>query len=138
MPAVSKIDPAAAQTPQLYRPQSTGFRRATYVDRTIGSVHMGAGICFLDPNGAIQPHLHSFEESFYILEGNLALEIGKETHAVSPGNFGLIPTGVPHHWKNAGTGTARWLEMQAPQPRPIEYGSDTYFTREAACPETKA
>ena len=54
MHAVSKIDPAAAQTPQLYQPHSIGFRRATYVDRAMGSVHMGTGICFLDPNGAIQ------------------------------------------------------------------------------------
>ncbi len=48
MHAVSKIDPAAAQTPQLYQQHSTGFRRATYVDRAMGSVHMGTGICFLD------------------------------------------------------------------------------------------
>ncbi len=72
MHAVSKIDPAAAQTPQLYQPHSTGFRRATYVDRAMGSVHMGTGICFLDPGGPSNSHLHSFEESFYILEGTVA------------------------------------------------------------------
>ena len=54
MHAVSKIDPAAAQTPQLYQPHSTGFRRATYVDRAMGSVHMGTGICFLDAGGVVQ------------------------------------------------------------------------------------
>jgi mannose-6-phosphate isomerase-like protein (cupin superfamily) len=128
MHAVSKIDPAAARTPQLYRPHSTGFRRASYVDRAMGSVHMGTGICFLDSGGAIQPHLHSFEESFYVLEGALTVEIGKTTQTLGPGNFGLIPTGTAHSWKNPGAGTARWLEMQAPQPRPLEYGHDTFFT----------
>src|SRR5580704_4397561 len=127
MHAVSKIDPAAAQTPRLYQPHSTGFRRATYVDRAMGSGHMGTGICFLDAAGAIQPHLHSFEESFYILEGTVAVEIGEKTHTLGPGNFGLISTGTAHSWKNAGAGTARWLEMQAPQPRPLEYGKDTFF-----------
>ena len=122
MHAVSRIDPAAAQTPQLYRQHSTGFRRATYVDRAMGSVHMGTGICFLDAGGSIATHLHSFEESFYILEGGVTVEIGEKAHTLGPGNFGLIPTGVPHSWKNPGTGTARWLEMQAPQPRPVEYG----------------
>ena len=67
---VSKIDETLAAKPKLYEKQSAGFRRAAYVERAMGSVHMGAGICYLDANGAIQPHLHSFEESFYILEGN--------------------------------------------------------------------
>ena len=136
MHAVSKIDPAAAQTPQLYREYSVGFRRATYVDRATGSVHMGAGICFLDPEGTIQPHLHSFEESFYILEGTLVLEVGDKPHTLGPGNFGLIPTGTPHAWKNGGSGPARWLEMQAPQPRALEYaGKDTFFTGHAPAPD---
>jgi len=132
MHAVSKIDPAAAETPLLYRPHSTGFLRATYVDRAMGSVHMGTGICFLDAGGAVQPHLHSFEESFYILEGAVSVEMGDKPHLLGPGNFGLIPTGTRHSWKNAGPGAARWLEMQAPQPRPSEYGSDTFFSGEGA------
>jgi quercetin dioxygenase-like cupin family protein len=127
MHAVSRIDPATAQAPPLYKQHSTGFRRATYVDRAVGSVHMGVGICFLDGGGAIDPHFHSFEESFYVLEGALAVEIGGKTHTLAPGNFGLIPTGMAHAWKNAGRTTARWLEMQAPQPRGNEYGKDTFF-----------
>lgn len=131
MHAVSKIDPAAARTPQTYQSHSTGFRRATYVDGAMGSVHMGTGICFLDAGGCIESHLHSFEESFYVLEGQVSLQVGDKTHILGPGNFGLIPTGAVHSWKNAASGTARWLEMQAPQPRPLEYGKDTFFTRES-------
>ncbi len=63
---VSKIDQASATTPTLYQQHSTGFQRAEYVDRAVGSVHMGTGICFLAAGGLIEPHLHSFEESFYI------------------------------------------------------------------------
>ena len=85
---VSKIDPASALTPHLYRAHSSGFRRATYVDRGMGSVHMGVGVCFLDPNGVIQPHLHSFEESFYILEGAVTLETGGKIHELGPGQLG--------------------------------------------------
>ncbi len=128
---VSRINPSTAKTPPLYLQHSTGFRRATYVDRAMGSVHMGVGICYLDPGGVIQPHVHSFEESFYILEGGLegsnAVEIGDQRHTLGPGHFGLINTGVRHAWHNTGDRTAVWLEMQAPQPRPIEYGKDTFF-----------
>ena len=124
---VSKKDSSIAQTPKAYENQSSGFRRATYVDRAMGSVHMGTGICDLDANGVISPHLHSFEESFYILEGNLVVQVGEQAYQIAPGNFGLISTGVPHSWRNLGEVTARWLEMQAPQPRPLDDGRDTFF-----------
>ncbi len=139
---VSKIDEAKSQTPKLYEQQSSGFRRAAYVDRAMGSVHMGTGICYLDANGIIQPHLHSFEESFYILEGNVIAQIGDQAYLLSPGHFGLIGTGVKHAFRNVGNQPARWLEMQAPQPRPIEYGRDTFFVSgevsgEANAPENE-
>jgi mannose-6-phosphate isomerase-like protein (cupin superfamily) len=88
---------------------------------------MGVGICYLEPNGLIRPHLHAFEESFYILEGTMQVQIGGKSHQLNPGNFGLISTGVQHAWSNTGQQTARWLEMQAPQPRSPEYGLDTFF-----------
>src|SRR6266446_5522855 len=125
---VSKINEAAAETPQLYAPHSTGFRRATYVDRAVGSVHMGVGVCFLAPGGVIRSHLHSFEESFFVLEGTVIAQIGEQSRQLGPGDFGLIGTGVPHAWRNAGDQPVRWLEMQAPQPRPADYGRDTFFT----------
>jgi mannose-6-phosphate isomerase-like protein (cupin superfamily) len=127
MHSVSKVDEAAAQTPQLYGSHSSGFRRATYVDHRVGSVHMGVGVCFLDPKGAISPHVHSFEESFYVLEGNPIVQIGGKSYTLGPGHFGLISTGVPHAWRNASNARVRWLEMQAPQPRPADYGKDTFF-----------
>jgi mannose-6-phosphate isomerase-like protein (cupin superfamily) len=116
-----------AEIPELYRQGSTGFRRATYVERSMGSVHMGVGICYLDANGAIRPHIHSFEESFYVLEGSLSLQIAGQAYQLGAGHFGLISTGVPHSWRNPSEQSARWLEMQAPQPRPLEYGRDTFF-----------
>jgi len=133
---VSKIDPSAAQTPKFYEPHSTGFRRATYVDRAMGSVHMGVGVCYLEHGGVIRPHIHSFEESFYILEGHVTLQVGERSHTLEPGFFGLIPTGVRHSWRNVWTNPGdqpvRWLEMQAPQPRPLDYGKDTFFAHDDA------
>ena len=135
---VSKIDPSFAKTPQLYEQNSSGFRRATYVDRVMGSVHMGTSICYLDARGVLQPHLHSFEESFYILEGSPIVQIGEQTYQLGPGNFGLISTGVWHAFRNAGNQPARWLEMQAPQPRAMDYGRDTFFIGGEASEGAKA
>src|SRR5437868_6129264 len=93
---VSKIDPATAKTPPLYTHHSTGFQRSTYVDRAMGSVHMGVGVCFLDAGGSIEPHVHSFEESFFILEGSVIALIGEQSFTLGPGDYGLISTGVRH------------------------------------------
>jgi quercetin dioxygenase-like cupin family protein len=122
---VSKIDSSTAQTPKLY--DSSGFRYAGYVNRGIGSVHMGTGICYLDANGKIESHIHSFEESFYILEGDVTLQIGEQTHQLSTGNYGLISTGVKHSFHNGSDKPVRWLEMHSPQPRTMDYGCDTFF-----------
>jgi mannose-6-phosphate isomerase-like protein (cupin superfamily) len=97
----------------------------------MGSVHMGTGICSLDPGGSIETHLHSFEESFYVLEGEVSARIGEKDCHFGPGDYGLIRTGMPHSWRNEGGGTVRWLEMQAPQPRTGESSRDTFFTEEA-------
>ena len=113
---VSKIDEAIAQIPKLYKNQSTGFRRAAYVERAMGSVHMGTGICYLNANGISQPHIHSFEQSFYILDGNVIAQIGDQAYLLSPGNFALISTGVKHAFRNAGNEPVRWIETQAPLP----------------------
>jgi len=131
---VSKIDEGAARTPEFYEAHSAGFRRATYVDHAVGSVHMGVGVCYLAPGGAIEPHFHSFEESFYVLAGTVTAEIGGQKSDLSPGDFGLIRTGLPHSWRNNGDAPVRWLEMQAPQPRTLAYGRDTFFVN-GATPE---
>ena len=40
---VSRVDKAKAQVPASYAQHSSGFRRSTYVERSIGSVHMDVG-----------------------------------------------------------------------------------------------
>jgi mannose-6-phosphate isomerase-like protein (cupin superfamily) len=127
MHQVSRIDQAAAHVPEIYRKNSTGFRRSTYVDQSVGSVHMGTSICYLDPSGSIETHVHSFEETFYILEGNVIVQIDEKAYTLVPGHFGLIGTGMKHGWRGVGSQPARWLEMQSPQPRPIEHSRDTFF-----------
>lgn len=124
---VSSLRQIPAETPAAYVARSQGFTRQTYVDQAQGSVHMGVGICSLAAGGAIDQHLHAFEESFYVLEGQLAVQIGELAFLLGPGDYGLIPTGTAHAWRNSAGAPARWLEMQAPQPRQADYGRDTFF-----------
>ena len=110
-----------------YADRSDGFARCTLMHRAGGSVHMGVGLCALEPAGHVGVHVHSFEETFYVLEGAPLLVLDGRAYRLEPGACGVVPVGVPHAWRGADGGVARWLEMNAPQPRPEEQPPDTFF-----------
>ncbi|MFG2025233.1 cupin domain-containing protein [Streptomyces sp. NPDC048825] len=103
---------------------STGFRRRTVVDEADGAVHTGFGVCELTPDGAIGAHVHAYEESFHVLSGRVILDVPEGAYLLEEGDYGLLPTGVPHAWRGAGDTVARWADMLAPVPR-ARYGYDT-------------
>ena len=109
-----------------YAGNSSSFSRCCVVGAATGSVHMGVGLCALQAGGRVDSHLHSFEESFYVLEGEPTLILDGRGYPLVPGACGLIPVGVPHAWLGAQHGVARWIDMMAPQPRADE-ADDTFF-----------
>jgi mannose-6-phosphate isomerase-like protein (cupin superfamily) len=129
---VGRIDWSQAALPTGYERASAGFLRQQLVDGATGSVHMGVAACMLAGDGHVRPHVHSFEESFYVLEGGIQLTMQGKTVDLGPDHCGLIPVGVPHSWTGAGTG-GRWIEMAAPRPRAPSEGrpADTFFVEEA-------
>lgn len=58
-------------------------------------------------------HAH-MTDVFYVLEGELAIELDGEWHALGPGSFVLVPPGIPHTFANRGTVPARVLNIQQP------------------------
>ncbi|HEX2105857.1 MAG TPA: cupin domain-containing protein [Solirubrobacteraceae bacterium] len=112
-----------------------GMRRAVLVGRRVGAVHTGFALAEFDPGGSVGMHVHSYEQSFYVLEGNPRLTLDGRTWQLAPNDCGLIPVGVSHAWHAGEEGAAgRWLEMSAPAPR--EGGPpDTFFTGEPASPD---
>lgn len=115
------------RVPPGYAERSRGFERWSIVDDTgTAAVHTGFGICRLEGDGSIDAHVHSFEESVYVLEGELVCETPDGAVHMVAGDYGLIPVGVEHVWRNPGAVPVRWAEMLAPQPR-RRHGGDTYF-----------
>ena len=63
------------------------------------------------------PHVHhEHTDAFYVLEGELTFEIGREakTITISSGGFVAAPPGVAHSLRNDGNRPARWLTIHAP------------------------
>jgi quercetin dioxygenase-like cupin family protein len=115
------------QAAPAYVENSRSFRRCSLVDRQVGSVHMGLGLCGLQSGGHIDLHVHSFEESFYVLEGDPILVLDGHAYPVAPGTCGVVPVSVPHAWLGPAAGTAKWIDMLAPQPRTEGAADDTFF-----------
>jgi quercetin dioxygenase-like cupin family protein len=107
-----------------YESRSEGFTRCALVDGAAGSVHMGLGLCALD-GGHVDTHVHSGEESFYVLEGEPVLYLDGRGYQLEPGACGVVPVGVPHAWR--AQGEASWIDMRSPRPRRADERPDTFF-----------
>lgn len=63
----------------------------------------------------VPPHVHhDNDEAFYVLEGEILLQIGEEEHRLTPGSYAFGPRGVPHAYRIAGDGSARMLVLFTP------------------------
>ena len=90
----------------VYRFLATG-------DDTNGKYAMWEAI--VPPGGGPPPHVHSREEEgFYILEGEITIQVGKERLVATAGMFANMPVGTPHSFKNESVRPARMLISIAP------------------------
>jgi len=124
------LDSALVADP-LFAGHSEKYTRAALVNHTLGSVHTGLSVCELAAGGTLAPHVHSFEEGFYILAGRAVVEINGEAYLLTAGDYGVVKVGALHAWRNTGSSPVRWLQMNAPQPKPAGKERDTFFKKGA-------
>ena len=106
-----------------------GYRRWSVVNEDVGAIHTGFFVGELDPRGYLPTHVHSFETSFFVVDGEGVVDTPEGAFQVGPGDYGLVPVGVPHRWRNVGSSAVRWAELQAPTPR-AAHGGDTHVVPE--------
>lgn len=82
----------------------------------VGATDFLVGELTAEPGFATSgPHWHrTFEELFYIVEGEFDFFVGDRIERVGPGAFVTIPPGVMHDFRNPGRAPARWLGIAAP------------------------
>lgn len=66
-------------------------------------------------NGYASPvHMHTREdETFYVLDGEVSIEVGQTMHIAGPGETVFAPRGLPHSYK-VESSVARWLVLGTP------------------------
>jgi quercetin dioxygenase-like cupin family protein len=69
------------------------------------------------PAGFPGPGLHvhpDFEETFYVIEGEIAVRVGDGAHEAGPGTVAVVPPGTPHTFANPSDRPARMLVLVTP------------------------
>jgi mannose-6-phosphate isomerase-like protein (cupin superfamily) len=82
----------------------------------------------LVPPGSAGPplHRHDFDETFYVMEGELVFRVGEALLPRTPGQLAFAPRGVAHALANRGDTPARYLLVCSPA------GFERHFARAAA------
>jgi quercetin dioxygenase-like cupin family protein len=65
------------------------------------------------PGEGPELHRHPYEEVFAVLEGEATFTLGDETRVARAGDFLVAPPGVPHGFKNTGTGRLRSVDIHS-------------------------
>ena len=68
------------------------------------------------PGAVAHPHDHPFEESYYMLEGEVDVVADGDRYALRPGDAFWTATGCVHAFYEVKGGPVRWLETSAPGP----------------------
>jgi quercetin dioxygenase-like cupin family protein len=129
-----RFDPATLAQHPVFEGHSESYAHTSLVHRAQGSVLTGLSINELAPGGRIDPHVHSFEESFYVLSGEALVVINGSSYHVGVGDYAAVKVGTPHAWRQIGAAPVRWLQMAAPQPKPVGAERDTFFLKDRSIP----
>ena len=92
------------------------------LDRVVvkgATAHSGDGFSVVEYHGANQPgpplHVHrTFEECWFILDGEVDFTVDAEITRGRPGSFFLVPRGTPHTFQVVGDRPARWVGIFSP------------------------
>jgi len=123
---VKKVADLDFQTPVEFVGRSTGYSGDNVVDETCGSVQTGFRVARLEPSGSVDSHVHSWEESIYVIEGLLTVDTLEGSFELIAGDYGLLPVGSTHAFRNTSTKPVSFSEMKAPLPR-ARFDYDTQF-----------
>ena len=116
-PVARMRTPAESREVQLY---GVRFRYRVDGDESGGTVAVVE--VEIPPRTLVKPHEHSREDEYtLVLEGTVGARIGDDTADLGPGSSLVKPRNVPHALWNAGSGSARIVEILAPA------GFEQYF-----------
>ena len=123
---VRKSGDLAYAIPSEFAERSSGYTRDDVVNEAGGSTQMGFAVARLDARGHVDAHVHSWEESLYVMDGELTVDTTEGSYQLVEGDYVLLPVGMTHGLRNTSSSQAIFAEMKAPLPRE-RFEFDTQF-----------
>jgi mannose-6-phosphate isomerase-like protein (cupin superfamily) len=97
--------------------RESGFAVQQLVDRSQGVTSCAINAILVNPGGAgPSTHIHTFDQLYFILEGELQVEVALQRHVAPRHSLVVLPAGVPHTQWNEGPGREIHLAVLAPAP----------------------
>jgi mannose-6-phosphate isomerase-like protein (cupin superfamily) len=97
--------------------EGDGFAYQTLADRAGGSTGMRLNLLRVAPgSGSPDFHIHAFDQVYFILEGEMHIDIGRRTFRAGAGSLVYIPAGTVHRNYNAGPEIERHISLLVPEP----------------------
>lgn len=117
--AAGSVDPVRRLRPENFT--KSGFAYQSLIDRAGGSGHLRVNIVDVQPgSGSPDFHIHAFDQFYFILSGQMQVEIGHRKRLAEAGSFVHLPAGLVHRNYNAGPGVERHLTLIVPEPQADE------------------
>jgi quercetin dioxygenase-like cupin family protein len=114
---VKTVDDLDYRVPPEFADRSQGYTRDPVVAEAGGAVQMGFEVARLEPEGHVDTHVHSFEETLYVTQGELVVDTPEGSYRLVAGDYGLVPVGMTHAFRNLSGAPVMFSEMKAPLPR---------------------
>jgi mannose-6-phosphate isomerase-like protein (cupin superfamily) len=86
------------------------------VDEKLGAVHHRLLFIEYQPGVSLATHDHTFEESYFLLQGEVEAVLDGKSYRARPGDVLWTGVGCFHSFAQVGEVPVRWLETFAPQP----------------------
>ncbi|MCT7660716.1 cupin domain-containing protein [Mycobacterium deserti] len=108
-----------------------GFRMTPLATPAMGSDHAVVTVAEVDAGkGGPGTHVHEFDQYYFVLDGELTIEVALQKHVVGPMTLVILPAGVPHRQYNDGAVAEKHLSIIIPAPeegRPWDVGIDFHL-----------
>ncbi|UPK95704.1 hypothetical protein LCI18_006639 [Fusarium solani-melongenae] len=96
-----------------------GFKIMPLADPSSGSTNAVIMYVEVEPNmGGPGTHVHEFDQYYFVLEGELTIEVALQKYVVTADKLVVIPAGVPHRQYNQGDVVERHVVINTPAPEP--------------------
>ncbi len=110
-----RVSSDALSSHQGHAAEGRAFETQPLLDRKRGSERLRAFVAAVQPGSGMGLHVHPFDQFYFMLEGELDLQIGLEGGSAAAGQLAIFPAGMVHRNRNASATPALQITINAPE-----------------------